>query len=436
MEIIEEQIIRSEILIHDEKKFPRKPSLIPIPEDKFKIGYVFFFFMGVCHFMPMIFFATANNFWMYKFRNPQFEVSDPTNRTSLQKYFASSSQIANTAPTLIFGIFNIVVAYKYAITSRISITLGIQTLTFLLFTVSCQIDTDDFQGLFFGTVMLGYVFLSSTMCVNLVGSMSLYSRFPFEYTICCLIGEGVSAIAGDLIIILCIAAFDGAIINSTFVYFMFGSALLLTTFLLSVFASRTEFFQHCLHSIPQETKKMPSKKELLDVFGKIRNVIIIMSCFAIGMSVTHTAITALVVSEQSNTVWANSYFSPVMTFFLSDFSLLLGRLISSFIPIKISEKVFLGLTIIRTVVLVPLIWLCNAQPRKNLPVIFGHDYQYGLIFFILSVTNGYIMNYCSLYIPQKVDKKDADTAYTLFGLMMNLITTITSPIGMFIVNVL
>lgn len=41
---------------------------------------------------------------------------------------------------------------------------------------------------------------------------------------------------------------------------------------------------------------------------------------------------------------------------------------------------------------VPMLMLCNAQPRKHLPVLFLWDYEYIMIMIVFSFTNGYLTN--------------------------------------------
>lgn len=41
---------------------------------------------------------------------------------------------------------------------------------------------------------------------------------------------------------------------------------------------------------------------------------------------------------------------------------------------------------------VPLLMLCNAQPRKHLPVLFLWDWEYIIIMIVFSFTNGYCTN--------------------------------------------
>lgn len=48
--------------------------------------------------------------------------------------------------------------------------------------------------------------------------------------------------------------------------------------------------------------------------------------------------------------------------------------------------------VVRMIVLIPLIFFCNAQPRNYLSVLFPHDYQYILILGVFTFTNGYFIN--------------------------------------------
>ncbi|ERL90863.1 hypothetical protein D910_08208 [Dendroctonus ponderosae] len=272
--IIEENIYADSI-IYEDKKHGEKPPKVPVPKDKYLICHIVFFLIGVSHFLPISFLASANNFWLYKFRDPLDENTSAENRTTLQTYFASATLIANTVPAFIFGLFNIIGGHKFKITSRLLLTLGIELMVFTLITISATINTDN-----------------------------------------------------------------------------------------------------------------------------------------------------------------PNYFSPVMTFFLSDVCMLAGRLMASAITIDIPEGPFLLVSIVRTLVLVPLIWLCNAQPRNHLPVLFPHDYQYGIILATFMLTSGLILNMSILVVPKKVSKEDADVAYTLIGLIINTLQALTSPIGLVIVNVL
>lgn len=59
-----------------------------------------------------------------------------------------------------------------------------------------------------------------------------------------------------------------------------------------------------------------------------------------------------------------------------------------------------GFVVLRMVILVPLVVLCNAQPRNHLPVLLPHDYQYVLVLMALSASAGFIFNTVFLSIPK------------------------------------
>uniref|UniRef100_A0AAR5Q2E6 Major facilitator superfamily associated domain-containing protein n=2 Tax=Dendroctonus ponderosae TaxID=77166 RepID=A0AAR5Q2E6_DENPD len=130
-------------IIYEDKKHGEKPPKVPVPKDKYLICHIVFFLIGVSHFLPISFLAAANNFWLYKFKDPLDENTSAENRTTLQTYFASATLIANTVPAFIFGLFNIIGGQKFKITNRFLLTLGIELMVFTLITISATINTDN-----------------------------------------------------------------------------------------------------------------------------------------------------------------------------------------------------------------------------------------------------------------------------------------------------
>jgi hypothetical protein len=47
--------------------------------------------------------------------------------------------------------------------------------------------------------------------------------------------------------------------------------------------------------------------------------------------------------------------------------------------------------------------LCNAEPRKNLPVLIDSDLYYILIITAFALTNGYLANITFINVPRYVD---------------------------------
>lgn len=53
-------------------------------------------------------------------------------------------------------------------------------------------------------------------------------------------------------------------------------------------------------------------------------------------------------------------------------------------------------------VFIPLLILCNAQPRSHWAVVFDSDYQYIIILFICAISNGYLANLAAICAPKYV----------------------------------
>ncbi|XP_066257139.1 equilibrative nucleoside transporter 3-like [Euwallacea similis] len=440
--IIEEHII-SDIINREDKKNEEKLAKVSVPVEKNLLCHLLFFLMGVCHFLPITFFSAANNFWLHKFQNTTSDSSDEVqNRTVLQRYFAPATLMTYAVSSLTFGIFNLTVGNRYKIMNRLIFTLCVESVVFILLTIGVKVNTNNFQITYFFLVLMGYATLQGANAVNLVASMNLFPRFPHKYMNTCLVGQGTAGVLGDILNIMAVGMFNGDITNATLFYFIVGCGVVLLTLVLTTIVSKSSFFILCVSSVPQDFDKtlVPSVKDLKHLFFKLKYAAIMLTYFVLGITLTHPSITALVVSEQheENTSWARSYFSPVMSFLLSDLGLLLGRVAVSHLPIELSkiERLLSALSTIRTLILIPLVWMCNAQPRSHLPILFPRDYQYGIVLFIFMFTNGGLVNGSLLLIPEKVDKREADMAYTMYGFALSLVHTITSPLGLFIVNVL
>lgn len=56
-----------------------------------------------------------------------------------------------------------------------------------------------------------------------------------------------------------------------------------------------------------------------------------------------------------------------------------------------NQWIIIGASVFR-VIFVPMLMLCNAQPRQHLPVVFLWDWEYIIIMIIFAFTNGYLTN--------------------------------------------
>ncbi|KOB69261.1 Equilibrative nucleoside transporter 3, partial [Operophtera brumata] len=77
------------------------------PRDRYRIVYFLFLLFGVTSLVPYNFLITANEYWMYKFREVHPNITAPPPRkTQFQAEFTSYLNVATAVPNLLFLIAN------------------------------------------------------------------------------------------------------------------------------------------------------------------------------------------------------------------------------------------------------------------------------------------------------------------------------------------
>lgn len=92
------------------------------------------------------------------------------------------------------------------------------------------------------------------------------------------------------------------------------------------------------------------------------------------------------------------YFVPV-TYLIYGTGDYIGRLVAGMVQRPRKGCALLILNGLR-IVFIPLLMLCNAQPRHNLPVVFDKDYYFILILVLFSLSNGYLANLSMICAPR------------------------------------
>lgn len=98
----------------------------------------------------------------------------------------------------------------------------------------------------------------------------------------------------------------------------------------------------------------------------------------------------LVVPQHPNSsIWSGRMFIPITNFLMYNISDFVGRWISTHVPLPVEKpKLLFSLSVLRWIG-VPLLMLCNAHPRQNLPVVFG-DVVFIFLITFTGITNGYL----------------------------------------------
>lgn len=106
-------------------------------------------------------------------------------------------------------------------------------------------------------------------------------------------------------------------------------------------------------------------------------------------------LTILIVARDPHiSAWDGRFFTTVVCFCLFNISDMVGRIVASQIPTSERKSPLLLIVSILRWALVPMLMLCNAQPRAHLPVYFGNESFVVLFVLMLGLTNGYLVMAC------------------------------------------
>ncbi|KAH9375488.1 hypothetical protein HPB48_016368 [Haemaphysalis longicornis] len=161
-----------------------------------------------------------------------------------------------------------------------------------------------------------------------------------------------------------------------------------------------DFFIHCMKNPEANIQGMLSYDELgvwQQAASALYTLLISMAIFpAVGVLVVSTSV-------GSGSVWTGRLFIPVCGYLLYNAGDLCGRIACSYAPLDVKhERLVLVLSLARTV-FVPLLMLCNAQPRRHLPVVFPSDVAFVVFMTAFSFTNGYLLSASLMQVSRKVE---------------------------------
>ena len=102
----------------------------------------------------------------------------------------------------------------------------------------------------------------------------------------------------------------------------------------------------------------------------------------------------------------------------------LGRGLAAVLPPPASSTRgwTLALTALR-VSFVPLLMLCNAQPRNHLPVLINNDSAFTIIMVAFALSSGYLNNVCFMMAPRYVNQLVSETRLQVDSICTQLIHT-------------
>ncbi|KAJ8917741.1 hypothetical protein NQ315_005191 [Exocentrus adspersus] len=415
----------------------RKKLKDAAPRDKFYFVHILFFMLGITHFICFTFFITANAYWMYKFRNTTAEITDTASRTFLQTHFAPGINIVGNLVSPVIAILSTFFGYKIRVRVRGLTTLSLLSLSFMLTTGFAMINTDSWQVLFFVITMLTMSVITGSNSAYSAGNITILSKFPSRFMKVYLIGQGFGGMFNSSLQVLSIAVSPSTQESALF-YFTVGSLLMMATLILFYSSKYNRLYTYYVDSVVEDvSKEVMPLSEVRGIAKQIWSQILVFALWLMSMSAI-VSVTPLIVSENygSGSLWTDKYFVPVTTYLLGDIVGFIGRLISAKVNKRLRGVPLCIFVSVWIAVFIPMVYLCNAQPRKHLPVLLPHDWEYTLIAGVFWFSTGYVLNMLYLSIGKEVGPGKVENAYLVFLSSISISSVMITPVGLFAVDVL
>ncbi|XP_034934668.1 equilibrative nucleoside transporter 3 [Chelonus insularis] len=434
----------------------QKPFFKPLPRDRYNLAYIVFYLLGINTLIPWSFFITADDYWMYKFREIHPNNTGTNNythteilekRTDLQASFTSYLNVASAIPNTFFLILNTFLSKRISQKVRM---IGSQLLILIMFIITTafvKINTDECQHVFLILTLTSVAFVNALSAIFGGSLMGIVGRFSSKYITAMSGGQALGGIFTALTEI--VALWIGASpVISGLIFFIIGDVVLFFSLIAYIFLEKEEFFKHHMVEKSYQEPNFSVNAEVSFVDRhRVSYTRILKRVWPYGLSMflvffvsiaVYPAITVLVESQDKGKgyAWNDIYFVPVVTYLTFSCGDYIGRLLSGiFLWPKKKPYLVVILSLLRGL-FIPAFLFCNAQPRHHLQVYIESDVYYILLTVLFAIGNGYLCNICFILAPTIVEPQDKEIASIMMGAFLGLGLTAGSALSLILVKVL
>lgn len=432
------------------------------PQDRYRAVWLILFILGLGTLLPWNFFMTATLYFTNRLDKSQNVTSAATDnlnqnvtasnsthppaRNSLSAIFNNVMTLCAMLPLLVFTCLNSFLHQRISQSVRILSSLIVILLVFLITAILVKIPMD---ALPFFVITMVKIMLINSFGAILQGSLfGLAGLLPANYTAPIMSGQGLAGFFAAVAMICAIAS-GSELAESAFGYFITACMVITLTILCYLALPRLEFYRYYqqlklegpgeqetkLDLISKGEEQGTSKEAKVSAsnsqpVGKSHSVLTILRhisvpAFSVCFIFTTTigifpSVTAEVHSSiAENHAWKN-YFIPVSCFLTFNVFDWLGRSLTAVCMWPGKDSLWLPGLVVARVVFVPLLLLCNVQPRYYLPVFFEHDSWFILFMAGFAFSNGYLASLCMCFGPKKVKPAEAETAGAIMAFFLSL----------------
>jgi len=433
------------------------------PNDKFRLIYLIFGWLGIGTLLPWNMFITVSAYWDDKWKtlSPDETLTNANETLNLAKNEVQTSWNSNMAmasmvPNVTFLLLNASFGHHFKTTPRLLISL---IFVILLFGVTCgmtKVDTDQWQDKFWIGTILSIVLININSAIFQGGLLGLAGKFPPQYMGIVFGGQafgGIFASVTNVIVIL----LGVSPANAAFFCFLVAVIFLGTALFCFLVATRSEFYQYYLAEKKVTTEvtnvedddtddikgkflqnnevdvKMPTQRVLpwmvfrtISVYGISVFLIftVTLACFpAITVLVKSSSLPAGHFNDEDYP-WGVKFFIPVCCFVLFNVGDWLGRFSAEMIqwpkPGRFGMFLVLALSLLR-LAFIPLFLFCNVVvERKFTFLVFENEAFYIVFMALFALSNGYLSCICMMSAPQLCKGSEAQTASSMMVALLGL----------------
>uniref|UniRef100_A0A3P9KR77 Solute carrier family 29 member 1a n=1 Tax=Oryzias latipes TaxID=8090 RepID=A0A3P9KR77_ORYLA len=431
-------------------------TAISAPRDKYNAVWIIFFILGLGTLLPWNFFMTATQYFTDRLKvEPVFSnltangmsnetAGEPGSPSLLELKFNNVMTLCAMVPLLIFTCLNSFIHQRIPQKLRISGSLTVILVVFMLTAVLVKVEMDPVP--FFTFTMIKIVFINSFGAIFQSSLFGLAGILPASYTTPIMSGQGLAGTFAAFSMI-CALASGSKLQDSAFGYFITACVVIAMAILSYFILPKMEFFQYHMESngsspSADEENKMdllkkqnsPEKRPVVNldedetpsgslVFNIFKQIWVtaLSVCFIFTVTIgTFPAVTADVKSAIAGEGEWNTYFIPVSCFLLFNLMDWAGRSLTALCMWPGKDSMWLPALVGLRIIFFPLFMLCNVQPRHYLPVPFEHDAWYIIFMILFSFSNGYLASLCMCYGPKKVPSHQAETAGAIMAFFLSL----------------
>uniref|UniRef100_A0A8P4FXF7 Equilibrative nucleoside transporter 1 n=1 Tax=Dicentrarchus labrax TaxID=13489 RepID=A0A8P4FXF7_DICLA len=292
---------------------------------------------------------------------------------------------------------------------------------------------------FFSSTMVKIVIINSFGAVLQGSLFGMAGLLPASYTTPIMSGQGLAGTFAAFAMICAIAS-GSELQDAAFGYFITACGVIFLSVLSYILLPKLEFFQfyqkrnrkqrsdedNSVNLMNRESKAEAADQNkeqnvsMMIIFKKIW-MLALLVCFTFTITIgTFPAITADTKSTLANGGSWDQYFIPVSCFLLFNLCDWGGRSLTAVCMWPGKDSLLLPVFIVCRVVFVPLLMLCNVQPRVHLPIFFHHDGWFIFFMILFAFSNGYLASLCMCFGPKNVLPHEAETAGAIMAFFLSL----------------